>query len=173
MSVSPELRNQIMAQAHGALALHAAFIGVANPLFATLAKTEKATPEELAEQTGLDTGYVARDVREGREELNLSTWNRITTQQQVKKMKKSWEEVAEGEMPLGSIWASTVTPPCRPRTARRCATGRSVRLLNLKKRATSEYSTGTWFSSCEGRPHSFKQPDMKRKPGFRRRGGVR
>lgn len=42
---------------------------------------------------------VARDVREGREELNFSTWNRITTQQQVKKMKKSWEEVAEGEMP--------------------------------------------------------------------------
>jgi len=32
MNVSSELRNQIMAQAHGALALHAAFIGVANPL---------------------------------------------------------------------------------------------------------------------------------------------
>ena len=42
---------------------------------------------------------VARDVRKGREELNFSTWNRITTQQQVKKLKESWKEVAEGEMP--------------------------------------------------------------------------
>ena len=42
---------------------------------------------------------VARDVRKGREELNFSTWSRIATQQQVKKLKKSWEEVAEGEMP--------------------------------------------------------------------------
>jgi len=42
---------------------------------------------------------VARDVREGREELNLSTWNRYTTKQQIKKLKESWEEVAEGEMP--------------------------------------------------------------------------
>jgi hypothetical protein len=38
-------------------------------------------------------------VRKGREELNFSTWNRITTQQQVKKLKESWQEVAEGEMP--------------------------------------------------------------------------
>jgi hypothetical protein len=42
---------------------------------------------------------VARDVRKGREELNLSTWDRYTTKQQVKKLKESWEEVAEGEMP--------------------------------------------------------------------------
>ena len=42
---------------------------------------------------------VARDVRSGREELNFSTWNSVATQQQVKKLKKSWEEVAEGEMP--------------------------------------------------------------------------
>ena len=42
---------------------------------------------------------VARDVRKGREELNFSSWNRITTQQQVKKLKESWKEVAEGEMP--------------------------------------------------------------------------
>jgi SAM-dependent methyltransferase len=60
MSVSPELRNQIMAQAQGAMALYAAFIGVANPLFATLAKIEKSTPAELARQTGLDPGYVSR-----------------------------------------------------------------------------------------------------------------
>lgn len=42
---------------------------------------------------------VARDVRKGREELNFSTWNRITTQEQAKKLKESWEKVAEGEMP--------------------------------------------------------------------------
>ena len=42
---------------------------------------------------------VARDVRKGREELNFSTWNRITTQPQVKNLKESWKEVAEGEMP--------------------------------------------------------------------------
>jgi heme-binding protein len=42
---------------------------------------------------------IARDVRAGREELNFSTWNRIATKQQVKKLKESWENVAEGEMP--------------------------------------------------------------------------
>jgi hypothetical protein len=42
---------------------------------------------------------VAHDVHEGRNELNFSTWNRYTSKQQVKKMKESWEEVAEGEMP--------------------------------------------------------------------------
>jgi hypothetical protein len=42
---------------------------------------------------------LARDVREGRAELNFSTWNRYSTQQQVKKLKESWEKVAEGEMP--------------------------------------------------------------------------
>jgi cbb3-type cytochrome oxidase cytochrome c subunit len=42
---------------------------------------------------------LARDVREGRAELNFSTWNRYSTQQHVKKLKESWEEVREGEMP--------------------------------------------------------------------------
>jgi hypothetical protein len=42
---------------------------------------------------------IARDVHEGREELNLSAWNRYTTRQQLKKLKESWDEVAEGEMP--------------------------------------------------------------------------
>ena len=42
---------------------------------------------------------IARDVHEGRAELNLSTWNRYTTKEQVKKLKESWDEVAEGEMP--------------------------------------------------------------------------
>jgi hypothetical protein len=42
---------------------------------------------------------IAYDVRHGREELNYSTWNRIAPQKQVKKLKESWETVAEGEMP--------------------------------------------------------------------------
>jgi hypothetical protein len=42
---------------------------------------------------------VARDVHEGRKELNFSSWNQYTTKQQMKKLKESWEEIAEGEMP--------------------------------------------------------------------------
>jgi hypothetical protein len=42
---------------------------------------------------------VASDVREGREKLNFSTWDRLTTQEQVKKLQESWKEVAEEEMP--------------------------------------------------------------------------
>ena len=42
---------------------------------------------------------IARDVQEGRAELNFSTWNQYSTQQQVKKLKESWEDIAEGEMP--------------------------------------------------------------------------
>lgn len=42
---------------------------------------------------------VVRDVREGRNELNFSNWDQYSTRQQVKKLKESWEAVAEGEMP--------------------------------------------------------------------------
>jgi hypothetical protein len=42
---------------------------------------------------------LARDVSEGRDELNFSTWNRLTAKQQVKKLNETWKEVAEGEMP--------------------------------------------------------------------------
>ena len=42
---------------------------------------------------------LARDVHEGRDELNFSTWDRYAADEQVKKLKKSWEEVEEGEMP--------------------------------------------------------------------------
>jgi hypothetical protein len=42
---------------------------------------------------------IVRDVQEGREELNFSTWNRYSTKEQVKKLKESWEEVQEGKMP--------------------------------------------------------------------------
>lgn len=41
----------------------------------------------------------ARDVNEGREELNFSTWNGYSTQQQVEKKHEAWEEIAESEMP--------------------------------------------------------------------------
>ena len=42
---------------------------------------------------------IAYDVRHGREELNYSTWNRISPRDQVKKLKESWETTSEGEMP--------------------------------------------------------------------------
>ena len=42
---------------------------------------------------------IAHDVREGREELNFSTWNRLSTKKQVEALHGSWEEVEEGEMP--------------------------------------------------------------------------
>jgi hypothetical protein len=41
----------------------------------------------------------ARDVQEGRRVLNYSTWNQYDAKQQTKRLKESWEEVAEGEMP--------------------------------------------------------------------------
>ncbi len=42
---------------------------------------------------------VASDVHEGREELNFSTWARYDNARQIKKLKESWEEIEEGEMP--------------------------------------------------------------------------
>jgi len=42
---------------------------------------------------------LARDVREGRAELNFSTWNQYNTQRQGKKLQESWKEVSEGDMP--------------------------------------------------------------------------
>jgi hypothetical protein len=42
---------------------------------------------------------VARDVQQGREELNFSTWNRLAPRQQAKYLRESWQEVAEGGMP--------------------------------------------------------------------------
>ncbi len=43
---------------------------------------------------------VAKDVREGREELNFSEWVSYNTKQQNHKRKECGEEVEEGEMPL-------------------------------------------------------------------------
>lgn len=43
---------------------------------------------------------VARDVREGREALNYSTWGRYSPEERAEKLEETWEDVAEGEMPL-------------------------------------------------------------------------
>lgn len=42
---------------------------------------------------------VAKDVREGREELNFSTWNRLRPKDRAKALRKSWKEIEDGEMP--------------------------------------------------------------------------
>jgi hypothetical protein len=44
---------------------------------------------------------VVRDVAKGREELNFSEWSSYRAEPQRKLLKKSCEEVREGEMPLG------------------------------------------------------------------------
>ena len=44
---------------------------------------------------------MARDVREGREAVNYSPWNRLSDSEQREEFEESWETVAEGEMPLG------------------------------------------------------------------------
>ena len=42
---------------------------------------------------------LAWDVRDGRDELNFSTWSQYSTQRQLKKLKESWEQITEGDMP--------------------------------------------------------------------------
>ncbi|MFO0690623.1 MAG: heme-binding domain-containing protein [Myxococcota bacterium] len=42
---------------------------------------------------------IARDVREGREEVNYSTWNRLDEDERREALEESWEEIADGEMP--------------------------------------------------------------------------
>jgi len=51
---------------------------------------------------------LAKDVREGREELNFSTWSRYDAKKQRKLLRESLEEVREGEMPL---WVYTLGHP--------------------------------------------------------------
>jgi hypothetical protein len=62
---------------------------------------------------------VARDVHKGREELNFSSWNRLTTKEQIEALHESWETVEEGEMPL---WFYLPTHP----KARLSARDRSI-----------------------------------------------
>jgi hypothetical protein len=42
---------------------------------------------------------VARDVREGRDELNLSTWTRYDAEERAENFEEMWEVIEEGEMP--------------------------------------------------------------------------
>jgi cytochrome c551/c552 len=42
---------------------------------------------------------LARDVREGRRELNFSAWNTYDAKRQAKKLKETASEVAKGKMP--------------------------------------------------------------------------
>ena len=60
MSITQELRSQIMAQMQGAMALNIAFIGISNNIFRALADMEKAESDEIADKTGLDKGYMLR-----------------------------------------------------------------------------------------------------------------
>lgn len=43
---------------------------------------------------------VAKDVKEGREALNFSTWNLLSAAEQADAFNESWEKVQQGEMPL-------------------------------------------------------------------------
>lgn len=43
---------------------------------------------------------IAKDVNEGREALNFSTWNLLSAAEQAEAFDESWEKVAQGEMPL-------------------------------------------------------------------------
>lgn len=43
---------------------------------------------------------VAKDVNEGRSELNFSLWGKLKAKKQAKMAEEIWEEVEEGEMPL-------------------------------------------------------------------------
>ena len=44
-------------------------------------------------------------VEEGREHLNFSEWNKYDAAKQAKLLKKSWQEVKEGEMPINTyVW---------------------------------------------------------------------
>jgi heme-binding protein len=42
---------------------------------------------------------IARDVHQGRKELNYSEWNLLDAQRQAKKLKESRDEVVDGDMP--------------------------------------------------------------------------
>ncbi len=43
---------------------------------------------------------LAYDVRQAREHLNFSTWNRYDAEEQQENLEEAWEKVEDGEMPL-------------------------------------------------------------------------
>jgi hypothetical protein len=49
--------------------------------------------------------FLANHINEGRQELNISTWNTTDVKRRVRKLDKMCEEVQNGEMPLPSyLW---------------------------------------------------------------------
>lgn len=60
MSVPQEIRDEMIAKMQGAMALNIAFAGISNNVFAALSEMGRATPDELSEKTGLDSGYLNR-----------------------------------------------------------------------------------------------------------------
>lgn len=58
--------------------------------------------------------YLAGHINEGRQELNISTWNTTDIKRRVRKLDKMCEEVQNGEMPLPSYlwihWDAKLSP---------------------------------------------------------------
>lgn len=46
--------------------------------------------------------WIKHHVDEGREHLNFSEWNRLSTEDRSEALEETWEEVEEGKMPLSS-----------------------------------------------------------------------
>jgi hypothetical protein len=44
--------------------------------------------------------FIAHDVSEGRDHLNLSTWGTLPPERKARKIKEMWKEVSDGDMPL-------------------------------------------------------------------------
>ena len=80
---------------------------------------------------------LAHDVREGRAELNFSTWNQYSTQRQVKKLQESWKEVNEGDMPP---WYKY--PPAKPEVLRLLAPQRGLTAIAKSKPKTEQTTNG-------------------------------
>lgn len=58
--------------------------------------------------------FLADHINEGRQEMNISTWNTTDTKRKVRKLDKICEEVQNGEMPLPSYlwihWDAKLSP---------------------------------------------------------------
>ena len=58
--------------------------------------------------------FLANHINEGRQEMNISTWNTTDTKRRVRKLDKMCEEVQNGEMPLPSYlwihWDAKLSP---------------------------------------------------------------
>lgn len=58
--------------------------------------------------------FLVDHINEGRQELNISTWNTTDTKRRVRKLDKMCEEVQNGEMPLPSYlwihWDAKLSP---------------------------------------------------------------